>query len=390
MQPVLGVGVYERVNAQGEWNVKEIVMRTQRQSSRCLQEGGGDVGEETFSVVQGVDVKNTTSLDEKVEGLGCCLAASVAAMRLGAMDENVSEFSYLRNKLQLGKIRQGVIPIVTVFSGGCTTENLTPWRGICIVPSHTATGTEGIRCVHEVYHRCKDVCWKMFGKDAADTSTVGGIAAPCNSLNTFLEIIHEVLSDLNALHRAEVYIDAGAEDFYDSSKKMYNLTYKSPSLPGCYVSSATLLGIYKGWVEKYSEIGFIQDPFATITDDPTAPWGGLPKSLTVASATCKACSLTSQYITLPLVTLPHDSTLTSLSKLLQGSGVYGIVGDSTEDAKETLLAFVYEAAYLKLGAPCRGENTAKLNELIRIEEDLIPTAGTYQGYTYGKRYIGQE
>ncbi|HKM75507.1 MAG TPA: hypothetical protein VJZ32_03730, partial [Candidatus Bathyarchaeia archaeon] len=42
----------------------------------------------------------------------------------------------------------------------------------------------------------------------------------------------------------------------------------------------------------------------------------------------------------------------------------------TEDTTIADLAVVLNCGYIKTGAPCRGERTAKYNQLLRIEEQL--------------------
>ena len=50
----------------------------------------------------------------------------------------------------------------------------------------------------------------------------------------------------------------------------------------------------------------------------------------------------------------------------------------TEDATIADLAVAVNAGQIKTGSPCRGERTAKYNQLLRIEEDLGRRA-TYLG-----------
>jgi enolase len=58
----------------------------------------------------------------------------------------------------------------------------------------------------------------------------------------------------------------------------------------------------------------------------------------------------------------------------------------TEDATIADLAVATNAGQIKTGAPCRGERTAKYNQLLRIEEQLGKRA-TYLGRAAFK--IGQ-
>ena len=53
----------------------------------------------------------------------------------------------------------------------------------------------------------------------------------------------------------------------------------------------------------------------------------------------------------------------------------------TEDAFIADLAVAVNAGQIKTGAPCRGERTAKYNQLLRIEEELKDSA------RYGKAEI---
>ena len=47
----------------------------------------------------------------------------------------------------------------------------------------------------------------------------------------------------------------------------------------------------------------------------------------------------------------------------------------TEDAFSSDLAVATNAGQIKTGAPCRGERTAKYNQLLRIESDFLQPEG---------------
>jgi enolase len=60
-------------------------------------------------------------------------------------------------------------------------------------------------------------------------------------------------------------------------------------------------------------------------------------------------------------------------KLARDSGYKCVVSHrsgETEDATIADIAVGTEAGQIKTGAPCRGERTAKYNQLLRIEDDL--------------------
>ena len=50
----------------------------------------------------------------------------------------------------------------------------------------------------------------------------------------------------------------------------------------------------------------------------------------------------------------------------------------TEDVTIADLAVAFNCGQIKTGAPCRGERTAKYNQLIRIEESIVERA-SYPG-----------
>ena len=60
-------------------------------------------------------------------------------------------------------------------------------------------------------------------------------------------------------------------------------------------------------------------------------------------------------------------------KMAQNSGFIAIMSHRSGESEDTTiadLAVALNTGYIKTGAPCRGERTAKYNQLLRIEEML--------------------
>jgi enolase len=73
-------------------------------------------------------------------------------------------------------------------------------------------------------------------------------------------------------------------------------------------------------------------------------------------------------------TLSETMEAISLSAVNGYANVISHRSGETEDSTIADLAVAVSAGQIKTGAPCRGERTAKYNQLLRIEKDLLQTA----------------
>jgi enolase len=240
-------------------------------------------------------------------------------------------------------------------------------------------------CSHATY------CATLIGDE-------GGFAPPCD-VESGLEMLMEATKLAGYLDKVSVGLDVASSEFKVKGKDQYDLDFKSPE--GSKDKSAILTGdemiaFYLELINKYP-IVTIEDPFDQ--DD----WTNWSK---ICAATGEKVQIVGDDLTVtnPIkiqeaierkaanCLLLKVNQIGSISesidavKLSKKNG-WGVMtshrSGETEDCYIADLAVGLCTGQIKTGAPCRGERTAKYNQLLRIEEELGSKA-KYPGLGFRK------
>ncbi|MNL10449.1 Enolase [compost metagenome] len=152
---------------------------------------------------------------------------------------------------------------------------------------------------------------------------------------------------------------------------------------GNKIAPSELLGIYKSWAEKYPMVS-IEDGFAEDDWDSwvkaTADMGStlqlVGDDLFVTNPKRLRTGLEKKAANALLVKVNQIGTLTetfeavNLAQRNKYRTVMSHRSGETEDVTIADLAVALNCHQIKTGSLCRGERTAKYNQLLRIEEDL--------------------
>ncbi|RNE99669.1 enolase, partial [Trypanosoma rangeli] len=175
--------------------------------------------------------------------------------------------------------------------------------------------------------------------------------------------------------------DCAASETYDESKKQYNLTFKSPK--ATWVTAKQLGETYAKWVSEYPIVS-IEDPydqddfegFAGITEVLKGKAQVVGDDLTVTNVARIKMAIEKKACNSLLLKINQIGTITEAieaSKLCMANGWSVMVSHRSGETEDTYIADLVVglgSGQIKTGAPCRGERTAKLNQLLRIEEEL--------------------
>ncbi|EPY34185.1 enolase [Strigomonas culicis] len=176
-------------------------------------------------------------------------------------------------------------------------------------------------------------------------------------------------------------MDCAASEAYDADKKMYNLTFKNPE--PTYVSAEQLQETYVKWASEYPIVS-IEDPF---NEDNFEDFAGITKALegktqivgddlTVTNVERIKTALEKKACNSLLLKINQIGTISesiAASQLCMSNGWSVMVSHRSGETEDTYIADLsvgLGTGQIKTGAPCRGERTAKLNQLLRIEEEL--------------------
>lgn len=312
--------------------------------------------------------------------LGCSMAISkAAAARLG-----VPLYKYIAQLAGTKELRLPV-PCFNVINGGKHAGNVLPFQEFMIAPVKATSFSEGLRMGAEVYHALKTILKKKYGQDAVNVGDEGGFAPPIAHIDEPLPILMEAIEKAGHKGKFAICMDCAASEAYDDKRKEYNLTFKSPE--PTYVTGAKLQETYVRWANEYP-IKSIEDPFA---EDNFEEFAALTKALsgksqivgddlTVTNVERVKMAIEKKACNSLLLKINQIGTISesiAAAKMCMAAGWSVMVSHRSGETEDTYIADLVVglgSGQIKTGAPCRGERTTKLNQLLRIEEELGSTS----------------
>jgi len=251
-----------------------------------------------------------------------------------------------------------------------------------IVPSEAPSFTEAMRQGSEVYQKLKTLAKKKYGQSAGNVGDEGGVAPDIETAEEALDLIADAIEQSGYTGKMKIAMDVASSEFYKTDAKKYDLDFKNPdSDQSKWITYEQLADQYKTLASKYPIVS-IEDPFA---EDDWEAWSYFYKTsdfqivgddLTVTNPTfikkaidTKACNA----LLLKVNQIGTISEAIQAAKDAFGAG-WGVMvshrSGETEDVTIADIAVGLRAGQIKTGAPCRSERLAKLNQILRIEEEL--------------------
>jgi enolase len=305
------------------------------------------------------------------------------------------------------------VPCFNVINGGEHAGNALAFQEFFVIPTGADTFSEGMEIGCEIFHNLKKIIKKKFGGGATLIGDEGGFAPPCD-VESGLEMIMEASDAAGYLNKISVGLDVASSEFKVKGKDQYDLDFKTTGAAKDLSAVKTgdeMIAFYKYLIDKYP-IVTIEDPFDQ--DDWlnwTVRFPETPGELTRMSLSVRKLTILlffSQKITAAVgdkvQIVGDDLTVTNPIKiqeaiekkaancLLLKVNQIGTISESidavklakengwgvmashrsgeTEDNYIADLAVGLGTGQIKTGAPCRGERTAKYNQLLRIEAQL--------------------
>lgn len=337
--------------------------------------------------LKGFDVSKQRKLDEamiKLDGtsnkrkLGAnaILGVSMAATRAGATMHHIPLYHYL-GALYSNKKFILPVPFANVINGGVHAGNSLMFQEFMIVPVKAKSFSEATRMVVETYHALKHVIEEAYGKEATGVGDEGGFAPPITSPEEALEMLGVAVEQAGYKGKIKFAMDPAASEFYDKKSDTYEVE------KGRHLTREEMIGYYEALVMRFPIIS-IEDPFA---EDDYEGFKELTKligkkiqivgdDLLVTNPKRIARAISEKWCNALLLKTNQIGTITEsmeAAHMAQSNGWNVMVSHrsgETEDPYIADLSVGIASGQIKLGAPCRGERTAKYNQLLRIEEEL--------------------
>ncbi|KAK4615826.1 Enolase [Fulvia fulva] len=340
-----------------------------------------------------LDVKDQSAVDNflnkldgtpnKTElGANAILGVSMAVAKAAAAEKKVPLYAHISDLAGTKKPFVLPVPFMNVLNGGSHAGGRLAFQEFMIVPSEAPTFSEAMRQGSEVYQKLKSLAKKKYGQSAGNVGDEGGVAPDIQTAEEALELITQSIEEAGYTGKIKIAMDVASSEFYKSDEKKYDLDFKNPdSDKSKWITYEQLAQQYRDLASKYPIVS-IEDPFA---EDDWEAWSYFYKNsdfqivgddLTVTNPTfikkaidTKACNA----LLLKVNQIGTISEAIQAAKDAYGAG-WGLMvshrSGETEDVTIADIAVGLRAGEIKTGAPARSERLAKLNQILRIEEEL--------------------
>lgn len=372
--------------------------------------------------LMGMNVLDQVALDRKLVeldgtdnkgnlGANALLGVSLACARCAAAALDMPLYRYLGGP----NAKKWPMPMMNVINGGAHAKNRLDFQEFMIVPVGAESFPDALRMGAEIYHYLK----KLLQKEGRLTAVgdEGGFAPDFSNAREVFACLQRAVENAGYKVGSDVAfaMDAAASELYDETDGMYHFPGEGRTEDQNEPVDATIRrpdtdgGVYthgkpkedfrenRGVVRSASEMIRLYEeltmeyPLISIEDgldeDDWEGWQELTKrmkerlmlvgdDLFVTNVKRIRCGIDLKVANAVLIKVNQIGTLTEAMdaiELAQKNGYTAVISHrsgETEDAFIADLAVAVNAGWIKTGAPCRGERTAKYNQLLRISESL--------------------
>ena len=234
----------------------------------------------------------------------------------------------------------------------------------------------------EVYAKLKAIAKKKLGQSAGNVGDEGGIAPDIATADDALDLIMQAIKEAGYEGKMNIAMDTASSEFYKEDVKKYDLDFKNPdSDKSKWLTGKELADLYHKLIDKYPIVS-LEDPFA---EDDWETWSHFTKDckiqvvgddLTVTNVERIKRAVAEKSCDGLLLKVNQIGTLTESIEAAKDAFAagWGVMvshrSGETEDVTIADIVVGLRAGQIKTGAPCRSERLAKLNQILRIEEEL--------------------
>ena len=304
-------------------------------------------------------------------GANAILGVSLASVKAGATHNDIPLYRFISDRPKY----KMPVPLMNVLNGGAHADNGMDVQEFMIVPVCGESFRESLRAGCEVFQNLKKILKNR--KLVTAVGDEGGFAPMLQSNAEALKLLAEAIETSGYKLGQDICLalDVAATEFYSDGKYTWE---------GQALSPTEMISIYKGWTEQYPIVS-IEDGLA---EDDWQGWAALTQQigsrtqlvgddLFVTNPTRIARGLKEHVANSVLIKVNQIGSLSETEaavSLAQGAGYSTVMSHrsgETEDTTIADLAVALNCQQIKTGSLCRGERTAKYNQLLRIEEELL-------------------
>jgi len=306
-------------------------------------------------------------------GANAILGVSLAVAKAQARTEKLPLYRYLGGP----RAKTLPVPMLNVLNGGVHADNNVDVQEFMVIPYGMESFAEALRAAAEIFQTLKKVLQSRgYSTSVGDE---GGFAPRLKGNEEAIELILEAVAQAGYRTGDQVVLglDVAASEFFEDGRYFFKKS------DGVRRGIEEMLRLYEDWAKKYPIIS-LEDPLG---EDDWDGWKMLTELLGekiqivgddifVTNKERLQRGIESGVANSILIKVNQIGTLSEtletmrLAKKTDYTTVISHRSGETEDSTISDLAVATNAGQIKTGAPCRGERTAKYNQLLRIEEEL--------------------
>lgn len=312
-------------------------------------------------------------------GANAILAVSLAVAKAAAEELGMPLSRYI------GGVNANTLPIpmMNILNGGAHADNKIDFQEFMVMPVGAETFSHALQMGTEIFHHLKSVLKKKgYSTNVGDE---GGFAPNIGSNEEAIETVLTAIAAAGYKAGKDVFIamDAASSEMYNEKTKLYHF-HKSD---GKKMKSEELVDYWAKWCKKYP-IASIEDGMA---EDDWKGWALMTEKLGdkiqivgddlfVTNVNRLQKGIDEHIANSILIKVNQIGTLTetidavSLAQRNSYTSVMSHRSGETEDVTIADLAVALNCGQIKTGSASRTDRIAKYNQLLRIEEELGPSA----------------
>ena len=333
----------------------------------------------------GMDVTGQVQIDKTLReldgtenksklGANAILGVSLACAKAGAAESRLPLYQYIGGAHACWL----PVPLMNVLNGGAHANNGLDVQEFMIAPICGGRFSEALRAGSEIFHQLKKILSQQ--KLSTAVGDEGGFAPVLKSNEQALELLAQATEKAGYRLGEDILfaLDVAATELFADGQYSWE---------GEKISGEELAQVYQGWQKKFP-LASIEDGFAEDDWDSwinfTAQSGEnlqiVGDDLFVTNPQRLAVGIEKEAANALLVKVNQIGTLTetwnavTLAQRNRMRTVMSHRSGETEDSMIADLAVGMGCHQIKTGSLCRGERTAKYNQLLRIEEELEDVA----------------
>ena len=305
-------------------------------------------------------------------GANAILAVSLACARAAAASYGLPLYRYLGGTAAVSL----PVPMMNILNGGAHAFNNIDIQEFMILPLGAENEQEAVRIGSEVYAALRSL---LHGRGySVAVGDEGGFAPDLSSDEEALELICEAIAKAGYhTDKVALALDVAATE-WQSAPGVYRLPKR-----GISMSSEEIIDHFSGLVKKYPIVS-IEDPLG---EEDFEGWQKLTSALghevmlvgddlfvtnerRLEKGIAEHCANAILIKPNQIGTLSETLSVISLAGENRYTHILSHRSGETEDTTIADIAVATGAAFIKTGAPCRSERTAKYNRLLAIEREL--------------------